>query len=192
MAERSIEQEVRCPCGQGSILVERIDYNKMWVPEDIETSFTCRVCDERYSIHQHPPRTGGFRLTLKAETQAWHERLGRFNQLRYDFRREYIEPVVSRLIAMARAAEKGAQGKRRAWHATFQPWARALNLPAAEEITRLETFVSARVGENNVAELAASLGLNAGLTERLAELRAAEHAAGSQPEDVIWQGAPMG
>lgn len=192
MAERSVEHEVRCPCGQGSIIIERIEYNKMYVPDDIVTSIACRVCDERYSLHQMRPGTGGLRLTLKAETRAWHQRLDRLDELRQGFRRGYVEPVVNRLIAIARAAEKGTRGKRKAWHAALQPWAMALDLPAAEEITRLDTFVSERVGENNVAALAAALGLNAGLAEKLEELRAAEQAVGSRPEDVIWQGAPVG
>jgi hypothetical protein len=38
-----------CPCGAGTVTRTVVDYNKMYVPDDITISWNCTACEARYT-----------------------------------------------------------------------------------------------------------------------------------------------
>ena len=61
MAERDEVWRGPCPCGDGEVAVTRVDYDKMYVPDDWFVSCFCSVCSEAYRFDSRRGRTTAWR-----------------------------------------------------------------------------------------------------------------------------------
>ena len=48
MPSETSSHTYKCPCGAGTMTRTVIDHNKMYVPDDITISWTCKVCAAQY------------------------------------------------------------------------------------------------------------------------------------------------
>lgn len=190
--ETIVTNEVVCPCGQGTILTERTEYDNGWSRDDISSHIACRTCASKFVlVERHQDQRGlgpGYALGLITDGQARGELWRRRDAIRTLVQRDYCQPVIDRLVALARGNE-GRGGKRKAWHAALSRWEDVLKLPPAGATWMLETFVHARVNLANVAPIAVDLGLATGLATHLTELAEVENALNAPlPRPLIWNG----
>lgn len=151
--ETTVTGERPCPCGKGSIVTERTEFDNGYSGDIVGTRIACPVCHAAAEEN------------AAASAKMW----ARQQDLKRIIHRDYCLPVVARLIALARANER-PRAKRKGWHAALSPWANALKLPPAHGMWKLETFVRDNVKFANVAAIANDLGLAAGLEAHFAEL----------------------
>lgn len=151
--ETTVTGERPCPCGKGSIITTRTEFDNGYSADMISTHIACSACHAA-AVEK-----------AAAGAKLW----ARQQDLKKIIRRDYCLPVVARLIALARSNERRG-AKRKGWHDALSPWADALKLPPADGTWKLDTFVRDNVTFANVAAIARDLGLAVGLEAHVAEL----------------------
>lgn len=196
MGHETTETGVPCPCGQGLIVTSRTEYDNGWSTDDVSTRLDCGTCSKTYALWGGFLRAAGpdvdgpgIPLAVLAETIPYDNLWTRYGEIRKIIDRDYCRPVVAALIARARANEGGG-GKRKAWLEALAPWATVLGLPAPGVPWMLDTFIRDHVNQENVAELATGLGLNAGLDALFQERAELDVKLAKRPRPFMWNPPP--
>ena len=94
------------------------------------------------------------------------------------------------VIAPVERDAKEPHPKLKAWLEALAPWATALDLPAPGVPWMLDTFIRDHVNQKNVADLAAGLGLNAGLDALVQERAELDVKLAKRPRRFMWNPPP--
>ena len=177
------------------IITSRTEYDNGWSSDTVETRLDCGTCSKTYALDRGPFSAAdvadgpGYRLAVLAETIPHDKLWTRYHEIKALIDRDYCRPVAAALVARARANE-GRGSKRKAWHEALAPWATALSLPSPDATWMLDAFIRDHVNPTNVAELAAGLGLDAGLDALFKELAELDVKLAKRPRPFIWNPPP--
>lgn len=94
--ERHEEPLRPCPCGRGSLLRVRLEWNNMYSGVDTSYELDCIQCALRYEVKKAA-------LFARTDLQAEREARDAFRQLEDEFRERFLNPLADEVERLARA-----------------------------------------------------------------------------------------